>query len=356
MIQRVLVFALCLAVTIPLMVPTSKARADALFFPYVVASPAVATIISVVNKDPDGELFLNYLIKNSSAATASCTDKGRNQVDSATNDIVSFEANGFFVGSVPGAIGGPLFNDASVAVDYTGNNFTMGPIDATTRAILVVDDNDNDGEHLYGEALILETVGGAAWGYRAINGADDGGELSGGNAPEFDAPSDVLGEALDVDNGTDAAAVTLLPLTEWQTRFFVTPLSDGNQRCTNCNAAIKLTRDKGESALGVFDRDTTPYVGTSNEIIQVVCVHGVDLADLLPASVEAAIGNQGGWGYVNIDVGSIGGETSFAATVLKLEYNTVQFISPDVSKSFPGTVNTAVFLRNVDNTQGVSGF
>lgn len=334
------------------------AGADALLFPYVVTSPTVTSILSVVNKDTDGVLFLNYFTKNSLAATASCTDQQRQQVDSATNDIVSFEANGAFAGGVPSATGGPLFNDPAVAVDYAGNNFTMGPTGATTRAFLVVDDDDNDGEHLYGEAMILETVGGAAWGYRALNGADDGGALSGGNAPEFDSPSDRLGEALDVDNGTDAAAVTLLPLTEWQTRFFVTPLSDGNQRCTNCNAAIKLTRDKGESALGIYDRDTTPFVATASETVQVVCVHGVDLADLLPASVEAALGNQGGWGYVNIDVGSLGGggETAFAATVIKLEYNTAQFISPSASNSFAGTVNTAVWLRNVDNSEGVSGF
>ena len=335
---------------------TTSVNADALFFPYVVTSPTVASILSIVNTDPDGELFLNYFTKNSLAATASCTDQLRNRVDSATNDIVTFEANGAFVEGVESATGGPLFNDPAVAVTYVGDNFTMGPLSTTTRAFLVADDNDNDGEDLYGEAIILETQGGAAWGYRAFNGADDGGALTGGNAPEFDAPSDVLGEALDVDNGTDAAAVTLLPTNEWETRFFVTPLSDGNQRCTNCNAAIKLTRDKGEAALGIFDRDTTPFTGTNAEIVEVVCVHGVDLTDLLPASVEAAVGDQGGWGYVNIDVGSVGGETAFAATVIKLEFNSVQFVSPSTFNSFNGTVNTAVWLRNVDNTQGVSGF
>lgn len=337
-------------------ITSTMVGADALLFPYVVTSPTVTSILSVVNRDPDGELFLNYFTKNSMTATASCTDQLRRRVDSDTNDVVSFEANGAFTGSVPSALGGPLFNDPAVAVDYTGDNFTMGPVGNVTRAMLIVDDNDNDGEHLYGEAMILETVGGAAWGYRAYNGADDGGALSGGNAPEFDAPSDVLGESLDVDSGTDAAAVTLLPINEWQTRFFVTPLSDGNQRCEDCNAAVKLTRDKSETALGIYDRDTTPYTGTSAEIVELVCVHGVNLSDLLPASVEASVADQGGWGYVNVDAGSLGGETAYAATVLKLEFNSAQYISPNTSNSFSGTVNTAVWLRNVDNSEGVSGF
>ena len=333
----------------------TTANADALLFPYVVTSDTVASILSIVNTDPDGELFLNYFTKNSLAATASCTDQLSNRVDTGANDIVTFEANDAFIGGVPSALGGPLFNDPAVAVDYIGNNFTMGPLATTTRAFLIADDNDNDGEHLYGEAMILD-IAGAAWGFRAYNGADDGGAVSGPNAPEFDAPSDTLGEALDVDNNTDAAAVTLLPPNEWQTRFFVTPLSDGNQRCTNCNVGIKLTRNKGENSIGIFDRDTTPFVGSNADIVEVVCVHGVNLTDLLPASIEAAVGDQGGWGYVNIDPGNAGGETAFAATVFKLEFNTVQFISPSTSNSFNGTVNTAVWLRNVDNQQGVSGF
>ncbi|MCP5423646.1 MAG: hypothetical protein H6970_01055 [Gammaproteobacteria bacterium] len=343
-------------------IPLSVAQADALLFPYVVTSSTVATIISVVNKDPDGELFLNYFTKNSLANTASCTNQLRHDVDSAQNDLVSFEANGSFVGGVASALGGPLFNDPAGDADYGGDNFTMGPISGATRAFLIVDDNDNNGEDLYGEAILLETQGGAAWGYRAYNAASDFGQ-TGVNFPEFDAvangggiaspTNDNLGEVLDDQNNTDTAAVTLLPTDEWETRFFVTPISAGDQRCTDCNAAIKLTRNVSEASTGLFDRDSNPLSGSNT--VEVICVSGVSLQELLPTSAQATVAAQGGWGFINVDPGTAGGTSAPAAVVLKLEFNSAQFISPDASNSFVGTVNTAVWLRNRDNTEGVSG-
>jgi hypothetical protein len=357
--KRCAMFAALTAATIPL----SVTQADALLFPYVVTSDTVATIISVVNQDPDGELFLNYFTKNSLTNTASCTNQLRDDVDSAQNDLVSFEANGNFVGGVASALGGPLFNDPAGDADYGGNNFTMGPVSGATRAFLIVDDNDNDGEDLYGEAMLLETLGGAAWGYRAYNPATDFGQ-TGGNFPEFDAipngggiaspTNDNLGEVLDEQNNTDTAPVTLLPTDEWETRFFVTPISAGDQRCEDCNAAIKLTRNIGEASLGLYDRDSNPLTGSNT--VEVVCVSGVTLEELLPTNLQATVATQGGWGYVNVDPGSAGGTAAPGAVVLKLEFNSAQFISPDTSNSFVGTVNTAVWLQNRDNTEGVSGF
>jgi hypothetical protein len=344
--------------------PLSVVHADSMLFPYIAASNTVASVISVVNRDQSNELFLNYFTKDSLVNTASCTDQLRRRFTSNFNDLVSFEANGKFQGDVPSANGGPLFNDPAGATTYGGVNFTMGPLTVPRRAFLIVDDNDNDGEDLYGEAFLLETQGGAAWGYRGYNAAADFGQ-TGVNYPEFDAipdggigspTNDNLGEVLDEQNNTDTAAVTLLPTDEWNTSFFVTPISTGDQRlCTNCNAAIKLTRDKTENALGLFDRDSNPLTGSN--IVEVICVSGVSLTELLPANLQATVAQQGGWGYVNVDAGTAGGNSVPGAVVMKLEFNKVQFVAPDVpGNSFVGTVNTAVWLRNRDDTEGVSGF
>jgi len=347
--------------------PLSVVQADSMLFPYLVTSNTVASIISVVNKDQSNELFLNYFTKDSLANTASCTDQLRRRFTSNFNDLVSFEVNGTFQGDVATANGGPLFNDPAGATTYGGVNFTMGPLTVPRRAFLIVDDNDNNGEDLYGEAMFLETQGGAAWGYRGYNAATDFGQ-TGGNYPEFDAipdqgpgsinssTNDNLGEVLDEQNDTDAAAVTLLPTDEWSTNFFVTPINTGDQRlCTNCNAAIKLTRNKSENALGLFDRDSNPLTGSN--IVEVICVSGVNLDELLPTNLQATVAQQGGWGYVNVDAGSAGNNPVPGAVVLKLEFNRVQFVSPEgAGNDFVGTVNTAVWLRNRDNSEGVSGF
>lgn len=354
------------AITAAFLLPVSMVKADALLFPYVVTSPTVASIISVVNKDTDGRLFLEYFTKINLAHDSECTSSGRTEVGSGQNDVVSFEANGRFVGPAPAStIGGPLFNDPGSNAGYAGDDFTMGLPGTTTRAYLVVDDGDSNGEDLYGEAIILETVGGAAWGYIAFNAANDSS-----SSPTFDSDAsspagvinDVHGEALDAGNNTDGAPFTALPLNEWVTRFFVTPLADGNQRlCEDCSAVVEVTRTDGGAA-GMYDRDTTPLAG--NDDVNVVCVSGVGLEEMLPASVEAVVAVQGGYGFIDIDTGDSTtaqgstSDTENAATVIKLEYNKAgtQSISPSAANTFTGTVNTAVWLMNRDNAQGNDAF
>lgn len=348
--------------TTALLLPASLAKADALLFPYVVTSPTVASIISVVNKDNSGSLFLQYFPKLDLAHNSECAIGTRMEVGSGDNDLVSFEVNGKLIGPDPTAVGGPLFNDPGGSVSYAGSDFTMGLPGTITRAYLIVDDNDDDGEHLYGEAIMLETHGGAAWGYVGYNAAHDGliGTFD-ASATGIVGANDVHGEALDTDNGTDSAPFTLLPANEWNTLFFVTPLADGQQRlCDDCSVTVEVSQSGGGGTDGMFDRDTNPLAGNSG--VNVVCVSGVSIQDLLPASVEAVINTQGGYGFIDIDTG--GGttlqgtttDTENAATVIKLEYNKVQFISPNALNSFNGTVNSAVWLRNRDNSQGVGAF
>lgn len=348
------------------------AQADSLLFPVLTRSPTVATIVSVANKDSNGTLNVNYFTKSPDLATP-CIDGGVRQIASSgrANDLVTFDASGNFLA---GQGGGPLFNDPASLAPYGAVDFSAGGT-GPARMVLVVDDGDNGGEDLYGEAILLEIAGGAAWGYRAFNPDDDRGQ-SGFNGPIFAngfvANNDPLGEVLDGDNGTNNAAVTLLPPSEWTTRFFVTPVADGlggavSQRdCENCSASIYISPDKAGTTAGLFDRDT---IQRSNSFApaplptvakNVVCTGAVDLADLLPQAILNQVNDQGGWGYVQIRNGQ-SGNVEDSAVVLKLEFNLVNgaattTISPDASTTFTGTVNSAVWLRNVDNTSGVSGF
>lgn len=189
----------------------------------MVTSPTVVSIISVVNKDTSGRLFLQYFPKLNLAHNSECATGSRTEVSSGSSDLVSFEVNGKFIGSDPTAVGGPLFNDPRSSVNYAGSDFTMGLPGTITRAYLIVDDNDDDGEDLYGEAIIMETQDGAAWGYVGYNAAHDGqiGTFDSSATGITDA-NDVHGEALDTDNGTDSSPFTLLPANEWNTLFFVT--------------------------------------------------------------------------------------------------------------------------------------
>lgn len=335
-----------------------KANADAILFPYVASSSSVASIVSVVNDRNTNILYLRYFYKPTSLTHSSTCGFVENEIETAQNDIVSFEVNGRFEDLYANTTGGPLFNDPMSHVPYDNDNFTMGPLSMPRRAFLIVDDNYNNGEHLYGEAIILETAGGAAWGYRAYNPHNDRGMYPDFDSHDIDdltAINDALGEVLDQYNDTDNAAVTLMPANEWQTRFFVTPIHHDNQAlCEDCSVTINLTRDKEGIVPGVYDRDTNPLAGSNS--INVVCVSGVSLEELLPASVLAVVNVQGGWGYVDIDFGTGTAHNTQAAVVIKLEYNKVNYISPLYSNSFVGTVNTAVWLQNRDNSSGTSGF
>ena len=117
-------------------IPASLCQGDALLFPYIVSSPSVATIVSVVNKDVHGELFLDYYYKRNLAHNSECDSLARREVGSGENDLVSFEVNGKFVGPTPAStLGGPLFNDPNGAARYAGDDFTMRRGDSATRAV-----------------------------------------------------------------------------------------------------------------------------------------------------------------------------------------------------------------------------
>jgi len=97
-------------------------HADAMLFPVMTRSPTVATIVSVVNKDPQGVVNLNYFTKSADLASP-CIDEGIKQVSASgrANDMLTFDASGVFLSSEGS---GPLFNDPQTLAPYGGVQFS----------------------------------------------------------------------------------------------------------------------------------------------------------------------------------------------------------------------------------------
>ncbi len=332
-----------------LLLLSPAATADALLFPYVATSDTVVTVVSVVNKDvaATSELFTQYYHKGPTDDAGSCTATTRRSFQSGPNDLVSFEINGKFTGNNASTTGGPLFNDPASNVDYSGDNFTMGPVTGPRRAFLIVDDDGNNDSQLYGEVVLIETVSGAAWGYRAYN--SQGGVAAN---PDFDNGFDTLGEVLD---STESAPTTLLPPSQWNTLFFVTPVTTDQRLCEDCSVKVTMSQDKTGATSGLYDRDGNPIAGAKD--VNITCVGAIDMNELLSATALNRVNNQGGWGYIQIDTGVLKNAQN-SAVVLKLEFNlsSTNTISPNPGNTFNGIVNTVTWLRNNGSNMGTNGF
>jgi hypothetical protein len=356
------------------------ANADSIFFPYVVKSPTVATILSVINTAEDINLEANdasththvrYVYKleaNATVNTASCQNVDFT-FSSSQNDIVSFDVGGHFGNSQ-----GVLFNDE------TTYNLDFARLRTATyaRAFVLVDNNNfgtgtdvgNDEGTMFGEALVMEYVGGAAWGYRALNADQATTETNGSQGLNF-RPANfgstgglrvpVLGYNEDADvNGM--ARATLLPWSEFDTVFFVTPTSaqaaatnpgftPNGQYTPNLNARIRPNLEAFvpyDAEAAIVDRNENPISGRVPQ--NVVCVGAVNLKSMLSDLVVAAPewSAQGGWTNVEVYTGSInaGVVNVSHAAVIKLEYNE--------GETFDGTSTGGIFnngfLMNVDQT------
>jgi hypothetical protein len=259
-----------------------------------------------------------------------------------------------------------LFNDPT---DYENRDFALLAGAAPTRGFSLVDNLLIDDAELYGEARIYEVTSGAMWGYRAYNGTDNGF-----TAPLFTNGSEVQGEVLGSVFLTSPASpeltpVELLPLNEWVTAFFVTPVGNvppaappgpavpvTGQRTGTWSAAFQLHDIEPSTGLDLvaFDRDENPISGHVPN--QVTCVGRVDLPDLIVASSQTEM-PDGGWAYADVIPGTIDPDDimrqiTSQAVVFKLEYNTGDTFN---GETINGVVNTAVWLRDNSNLSGIRG-
>jgi len=272
----------------------TSAMADSILFPWLVKSPTVLTLVSVVNTSDtytsceNPGLHYEYWFKDASSKTVntdSCTNSSFTEATSI-NDIVSFDAAGTISG------GAALFNDQPPIhnhVTYSPDTFTMPAPSATARGFLIVDNNqgscfeNNEEASLYGEALVIQLDQGAAWGYVAFNGRGGGPNGPGMEPLSFNDGTDLQGEVMRSPRYFDSASATsdevettpvvLLPLGSgpgsiFKTKIFVTPVNYAlweygkgpGTRNGKSNSRIQFCIDP-RPATGVFPINSTCPTG-----------------------------------------------------------------------------------------------
>lgn len=362
------------------------AQADEILFPYIVASPTVTTLISTINAgdpfDPrvgyPNELHYRYFYKTPPATGNSnlvpCVETNR-RLPSSANDVVTFDVSEHFgAGNL-----GILYEDLATSTpNYGKNTFALLKSVASNgvRAFLIVDNNDfqfratiDSSESVAGEAVVLEFVAGAAWGYVAYNAA--GRYNTAGvriNPYDFSDNVETAGEVI----ANASAPVVIPPISaqggQWLTQFFVTPISrtinppngtPGNQladslldnatgRLRNLNAKVRLAvQDPANQTTDVmFDRDERPVSGQVAQ--NVLCVGAVPVTSLVSEASLQDMKN-GGWSNLVVSIGSMGATADLLpvqtdeAVVMKLEYNPTAITLG--TGGVTGIVNTANWLR-----------
>lgn len=345
--------ALSLAIAAAGFAATAAQAADVAMFPYVVNSPTVTTLVSIVDTGSatngydqsgatgSGRLHwrLNYKAgANATNNTATCQEVNY-YLPSSPNDIQTVDLGGVFGSATKGV----LFNDASSNNDWnagtTNNiNYMLGKAaGATQRGVLFVHNADaSTTQTLYGEAMVLDFSTGAAWGYQAL--LNNGTANIAGNFDFSAQATNAAGSAPDI--------VTFMPTGETTTRIFVTPVNSGGSMLDthgasilgwdNLNARVTLATGTGVA----YDRDENLVSGSVPN--NVVCVGAVDVTQMMTSGAAAALAN-GGWGTLAISPGTLTGATpTVNAVATKLEFNTTGKLN---GQAIPGTFNNGFIMR-----------
>jgi len=372
----VLIAALAIALILPLTISVEKADADAILFPWIAKDSTISSIISIVNtaqgdSDISEQLHYQYWYKidTSNGQSDEC-DNISFKRPTSKDDIVTFDASGNINS------GQPMFGDGTGAqglnVTYSTQSFDLN-VASPRRAFLLVDNNTpsfvdegtNEDGTLYGEAMILEVTGGAAWGYIAYNAS--GGETSDqNNQISFNDGLDVLGEVIGTNETTQT---TLMPPTTIGTRFFMTPVNNpaslggAGQRDGDTDASVQLCIDPdnlgGCNEGGIFDSDENRI--DFEKVKGIRCTTGDNLEDLMTeASINAFTAtNAQGWSYI-VTYSDITGPGAAAASedsdgviIGKLEW-TVSGVTLN-GTTVGGALNSFVWLRDNETIVGEFG-
>ncbi|SDW62443.1 hypothetical protein [Thiocapsa roseopersicina] len=335
--------AIALGASVAALAPMQSANADSAFFPHVVVSPTVTTIVSVINTGdnnyfPNGDdegtnLHYRLFYKDAADNTSAC-DEVNVYRSTSYNDIQTIDLGGVFGADTLGV----LFNDPSFYNDWMAPNqsYALGQNRAPMRGYLLVDNAESGTLTVTGEAFVFEFANGATWGYEAYSAP---GEVTAG-APEFD-----YGFAA----SRSPAQVAIMPFDQITTAFMVTPV-DTDMTDGDGVASIKLGDLSGGNSYVLFDRDESQVSGTVPRTVQ--CVGRINAEDLLTAGALEEV-PDGGWGnlwnYVGSPTASTCGSSSIescneAAVVIKLEYGVEVFDDEPMI----GVFNNAFTIRPSD--------
>lgn len=302
------------------------AHADTLLFPVIaVNQPNVTTILSVMNEaDTVAASYLHYtyrvkesLVGSDPNITGECASVSFTR-PTYYHDLVSFDASGSMNS------GNALFGDT----DPYGGGFGMG-LTGPRRAYLLVSHSNSIGTRvdvgssskLVGEAVVMDIMYGAAWGYKAVN--------------------DTLSEDYTFTTaGLEGAAIefaaynyrgfTFMPTDEWTTKFFVTPIGS-NMDTSNLEATVRLS-----TLLHVINRTGVEFSFTPPEI-EPKCTAAIDLRDMMDATTQSAVSSTGGFSRFCVQSGGIGSGSPVIAYKLEYVVN---------NSTYGGTNNNCYLITN----------
>ena len=284
-----------------------SAQADVIL-PWIVKSPTVSTIVSVINTNNPDPIHLRYFVKpGDTDYTSPCKEEDFYLLLSE-NDIVVFDAANKINN------GHPVYPDDRIANPKLQLGITS--IDAG-RGVLAIDGA------AYAEAIVLELAGGAAWGYDAYDNSTE--------------TKDPFGQII---GPTEYAYLVIQPKNVFKTKLFVTPIGADNQISGKESATVYLSMDSAGNKVGFFDQDENPY--STNVKITTTCTSALDIANYanprLPSDDEA-------WAYVQVrDPGAPNATTILGAAVGKLEYATSG--TSIAGTTIPGATNNFIWLRS----------
>jgi hypothetical protein len=354
---------------------TTQAAADDLFFPMVVNSDTVATLLSVANMVPgqaaysDRALFVSLNYKQTEKLDEACKHLDGN-LRSSTNDLMTVSLSSYF--------GNLMFGDPSGASKIVADTYQKI---GAYRGYVVVSNRDygyagvDTTNALYGEAMVVDFSAGASWGYvgwntqtnqaalpvvgltgavaTATTTATNAGYLVNDYAYGIHSSAAAAGFGGGVI-GTGGSVVTLMPSAQVTTKLFVTPVPATRQQLwdpqTNGQASV-IVRLGPVGNNTMYDRDEVPRSFSTST--RVTCVGAVDVwKDLIPAALnngETAWGAKGGFSDVRVAATPLAPATALTpadtvaeitASVMKLEFGTAL----DTKSAGAGTWNNAYQL------------
>ena len=293
-----------IALGVALAAGVTAAQADSLFFPFVVVSPSVTTLVSVIHHggavsgyDLAGvpyageNLHWQVVYKLAPAANNQNCDDHNYYLPTSGKDIQTVDLGGVI--SKPGDYG-VLFNDPSFSNNWravttaTGWGYDMLASATATgaRAYLIVQDADKaaDMNRLSGFAMVYDYSAGASWGYKADEVTRN---VAAGDHNYVAAPG---------------IQVHMMPFPEVFTRFFITPVNSAApaQLYDNMDANFgKMATQAMLSADGAgavaYNRDETALSGHLAD--GVICTGVLDVYEMLPELSKGKL-VDGGWTYI----------------------------------------------------------
>ncbi|TVR17418.1 MAG: hypothetical protein EA401_00465 [Planctomycetota bacterium] len=356
-----------------------------LLFPYVVKSDTVTTILSVINtrnfdrRDREDDIrevlprvyplriAVNYKLGDPTPNADFCNHFDGTFI-SSINDLTTFD-----IGQAFGE--GALFNDtvggpgsaAPVPSALTDGGYLddIANFPAFRGYVSIWDQFINQdsregignlGERtLEGDALVVEFVTGAAWGYRG---------LSRGTNRDTSWFNNLSNATYDVYPGTGVQAnlgftsaerglnIPFMPLADVQTRFFITVLNDdlGDQRDGFPGAIVAQLG--GGAGFTLYNR--LEQARSLNASANINCLGVVDIEDFLAGAATSPFVAQGGFSPLNLrDADAAGGGLidGKLAHVIKLEFGKTNELN---GFSTGGTYNNAYQLNYVTDLLGVA--